>query len=388
MKNKLSRRDFLINTGTAALFAGAAATTRASENTPQDTKKLGWAIVGLGGYAQYAMERFAPCRKSAIAALVSSEREKAKKFALRYGINESNLYNYDNFDEIVNNPGIDVVYIITPNGLHADFAVRALKAGKHVITEKTMAANSADALKMIATAKEMNKKLMVAYRARFDVFNQNAIRMAREEEFGKITTIMAHKGFSIGDNLGKNRWRINRKLSGGGSLVDIGVYSIQACRYIAGKNPSEVNAIVHNSPNDGRFKEVEETITFSMKFPNGTLANGTASWNYSNQNYFRAVGTRGWFELDPATSNGNLRMFASKDIVRDNRPQPSRVVEERFYQNVDQLPVMFDHFSDCILNNTEPLLNMEEGLRDVEVMEAIYKSAETGKTVNVNYRKV
>jgi len=386
MTTKTDRREFLVTTaGLAAVPALLSAPNAKAQNGP----KAGWAIVGLGNYAQYAMQRFAPSNTSRIAALVSSDRAKAEQFAIRYSVRSDSIYNYENFDSIKDNKDVSVVYIITPNGTHADLAIRAMEAGKHVIVEKTMAATTVDAIRMINAAKRLNKKLMVAYRARFEPFNQNVIRMAREEEFGKITSIVAHKGFAIGNALGKNNWRLDRKLIGGGSLVDIGVYSVQACCYIAGAEPIEVTATTGNASGDPRFMEVEESIAFTMRFPNGCLATGSASWNYSLQNYFRAVGTKGWVELDPATSNANLRMFASKDVVRSGpAPQPSRVVEERHYPSVDQLPVMFDHFSDCVLNDKQPMLAMEEGLRDLEVIEAIYESARTGKAVTPKYAAI
>ncbi|HMO81414.1 MAG TPA: Gfo/Idh/MocA family oxidoreductase [Pyrinomonadaceae bacterium] len=386
MLTKTDRREFLRTTGgIAALTALASGNSTKAQTGP----KAGWAIVGLGNYAQYAMQRFTASQQSRIAALVSSDPAKAAQISNRYGVNSGNIYNYENFDSIKENDDVSVVYIITPNGTHSDLAIRAMEAGKHVIVEKTMAATSADAIRMIQTARRLDKKLMVAYRARFEPFNQNVIRMAREEEFGTITSIVAHKGFTIGNALGKNDWRLDRKLIGGGSLVDIGVYSIQACRYIAGAEPVEVTATVSNTSGDPRFKDVEESIAFTLKFSNGCLATGSSSWNYSLQNYFRAVGTKGWVELNPATSNGNLRMFASKDVVRSGQaPQPSRVVEERHFTNIDQLPAMFDHFSDCVLNDKQPLLPMEEGLRDLEVIEAIYESARTGRAITPIYAEV
>lgn len=386
MTTKTDRREFLRTTGgIAALTALASGNSMKAQTGP----KAGWAIVGLGNYAQYAMQRFTASQQSRIAALVSGDPAKAAQISNRYGVNAARIYDYENFDSIKDNEEVSIVYIITPNGTHSDLAIRAMEAGKHVIVEKTMAATSAEAIRMIRTAKRLDKKLMVAYRARFEPYNQNIIRMAREEEFGKITSIVAHKGFAIGNALGKNNWRLDRSLIGGGSLIDIGVYSIQACRYIAGAEPVEVTATTSNTSGDARFKEVEESIAFTLRFPNGCLATGSASWNYSLQNYFRAVGTNGWVELDPATSNANLRMFASKDIVRSGQaPQPSRIVEERHYANVDQLPIMFDHFSDCVLNNKQPLLPMEEGLRDLEVIEAIYESARTGRGIRPKYSEV
>lgn len=386
MTTKTDRREFLRTTGgIAALTALASGNSMKAQTGP----KAGWAIVGLGNYAQYAMQRFTASQQSRIAALVSGDPAKAAQISNRYGVNAARIYDYENFDSIKDNEEVSIVYIITPNGTHSDLAIRAMEAGKHVVVEKTMAATSAEAIRMIRTAKRLDKKLMVAYRARFEPYNQNIIRMAREEEFGKITSIVAHKGFAIGNALGKNNWRLDRSLIGGGSLIDIGVYSIQACRYIAGAEPVEVTATTSNTSGDARFKEVEESIAFTLRFPNGCLATGSASWNYSLQNYFRAVGTNGWVELDPATSNANLRMFASKDIVRSGQaPQPSRIVEERHYANVDQLPIMFDHFSDCVLNNKQPLLPMEEGLRDLEVIEAIYESARTGRGIRPKYSEV
>lgn len=386
MATKTDRREFLkASAGLAALTTFGSARTLYGQAGP----KAGWAVVGLGNYAQYAMQRFAQANQSSMAALVSSDRAKASQFANRYGIKSESIYSYDNFDSIKDNSDVSIVYIVTPNGTHADLAIRAMEAGKHVIVEKTMAATSADAARMIRTSKRLNKKLMVAYRARFEPFNQNVIRMAREEEFGKITSVVAHKGFAVGNALGKNNWRLDPKLIGGGSLVDIGVYSIQACRYVAGAEPVEVTATISNTSGDSRFKDVEESIAFTLKFPNGCLATGSSSWNYSLQNYFRAVGTKGWIELDPATSNTNLRMFASKDVIRTGQtPQPGRVVEERHYANIDQLPAMFDHFSDCVLNDKQLLLPMEEGLRDLEVIEAIYESARTRRAIAPKYTAI
>jgi predicted dehydrogenase len=385
---KRTRREFLqlaAGTGIATAIAGAGVS--ASDVHAQTNDKVGWAIVGLGNYAQYAMERFASARRSFISGLVSGDPEKAKRFAGRFGVRPESIFDYSTFDRIANDRATEVVYIVTPNSLHADFAIRAMDAGKHVIVEKTMAATSKDALRMIETSKRTGKKLMVAYRARFDPYNQAAIRMAKEEEFGKITAIAAHKGFVIGENLGKDRWRTKRSMIGGGALVDIGVYSIQACRYIAGQDPVEVSAISQSTPNDPRFAEVEENISFSLRFPNGILATGSASWNYSLQNYYRVVGTKGWYELDPATSNANLRMYASTERA-PRQGQPSRVVEERTFPNVDQLPVMFDHFSECVRTGAQPLIPIDDGLRDLEVIEAAYESARTGRTVKIAYATI
>jgi predicted dehydrogenase len=371
----MKRRDFLQKTTvlTAASIA-ASSDLFASDISPSlGEKPIGYAFVGLGSYANYIAPRLANCRKSKITALVSSDRAKAKEWATRYQVNEKNIYTNENLDAIISNKEVDAVYIATPVGTHAEFAVRALKAGKHVLTEKTMAASVAQAQQMIAAAESAGKKLMVGYRARFEPYNQAAIQFAREETYGKVTAISAHKGFFIGDSLGKDNWRTQRALAGGGALVDIGIYSIQACRYIAGVEPVEVMAFGEQT--DERLNGLENNLSFMLKFPNGILASGSASWNYSLQNYYRVGCTKGFYQLDPATSNENLRMF----IRQDNPSQLS----ERFFRNIDQIPAMFDHFSECILENKTPATDGYEGLKDLKVIEAIYQSMKENKPVRL-----
>ena len=370
----MKRRDFLT---TAVLSAGAAAMpglSQAAESTGKN-RKVKYAVIGLGFFSNYVIPRIANSALSEVTALVSSDRDKALEWAKKYGVKESHIYNYDNLENIAQNPDIDAVYIATPVGTHADFAMRAFRAGKHVMTEKTMAAGVKQGLAMQKAAKAAGKKLMVAYRSRFEPFNQKAIEFAADKTYGKVNAIAAHKGFFIGDRLGKNNWRSKREYAWGGALVDIGVYSIQACRYIAGSEPSEVSAFAFSTENDSRFKEVEENLSFMLRFPDGLLATGSASWNYSLQNYYRVGATEANYGLEPATSNMNLRMTV-------NTMQP-RVSAEHLMPNVDQIAAEFDHFSDCILNNKEPLTNGEEGIKDLKVIEALYKSVELNRPVRV-----
>ena len=365
-----ARRDFLELSG-KTVAAGISAALPMNVLAQGATGKLGIAVVGLGQFAQYVLPRLAQCQKSQLVALVSGSPEKARSLASRYGVATRNLYDYASFDQIRNNPDIDFVYIALPVGLHAEYAIRALLAGKHVLVEKTMAADVAQARKMVEAAQRTKRQLMVAYRSRFDPYNQAMIRMSRDRELGTVTSIMADKGFKI--NLPPDNWRFKRELAGGGSLVDIGIYSVQAMRYLTGEEPVEVSAIRHSSAGNPRFREVEESIHWQMRFAGGTLANGSASWNYTNQNRYRVVATDGWFELEPATSNMNLRM-------RIGRGQS---IEERALAQVDQIPAMFDHFADCIRQNVTPLIPIDDGLRDLEAIAAIYEAADTGKRVRV-----
>jgi predicted dehydrogenase len=233
-----------------------------------------------------------------------------------------------------------------------------------------MANTPADCQAMIEAAKKAGKKLMVAYRCRYEPFNKEMIRMAREQELGPVKVIVADHGFNIGD---PTQWRLKREFAGGGSLMDIGIYSLQAARYITGEEPTEINAVTYTTPGDVRFKEVEETINFQLRFPSGVLANCTSSYGYSGQNKYRVIATKGWFELEPATSYTGLRMKIRRNNATEDRDMPQR----------DHFALEMDHMSECAMENKDPLTPGEEGLRDLKLMMAIYEAAKTGKTVKV-----
>jgi predicted dehydrogenase len=212
--------------------------------------------------------------------------------------------------------------------------------------------------------------LMVAYRCRYEPYNLEAIRMARSAELGPTKVIVADHGFNIGD---PTQWRLNKNLAGGGSLMDIGIYSLNAARYLTGEEPTELNAMSYTTPGDPRFKEVEETINFQLRFPSGILANCSSSYGYDSQNHYRVVGTEGWFELEPATLYSGLRM----------RVQHRNVLEERELPVRDHFALEMDHMSGCVMENKEPLTPGEEGLRDLRIMMAIYESAKNGAPVKL-----
>ena len=365
-----SRRDFLKLAGagvTTAMFSPLQA-----QRVPDPPgKKLGWAIVGLGNLSiNQILPAFAKCEKSKVAAFVSGHPDKANKLALRYGVNSRNIYNYQNYDAIRDNPEIDIVYIVLPNGMHAEYSIRAAQAGKHVLTEKPMANSAKDCQDMIDASRKTDRKLMVAYRCRYEPFNRAMIKMARDKELGPIKAMVSDHGFNIGD---PTQWRLNKALAGGGSLMDIGIYSLQATRYITGEEPVEVNALTYSTPGDVRFREVEEMINFQLRFPSGVLANCTSSYGYSGQNRYRVITTQGWFELEPATSYTGLRMFVKK----------GNVTEERVLPQESHFALEMDHFSEAVMNGSDPLTPGEEGLRDLRIMTAIYEAARSGKTVKL-----
>lgn len=380
----VSRRGFLQTAGGAlvassAALAGAPAASAVEAAAaqvpnlklpPVPGKKLGFALVGLGSLAvNQLMPAFAKCERAKLTAFVSGRPEKARQLAQRYGVPEKHLYTYDNFDSLANNPEIDIVYIVLPNSMHAEYTVRALKAGKHVLCEKPMANTPQECEQMIAAAKAANRKLQIGYRLRYEPYNQTLIKMARDQEFGPTRVILTDAAFNIGD---PTQWRLRKAMAGGGSLMDIGVYALNAARYLAGEEPIEVNAMIHTTPNDPRFTEVEETVIFQLRYPSGLLANCTSSYGFGI-NRFRIVGPKGAAELEPALSYTGLQMRVLRGNSVETRSLP---VRDHFASEMDAL-------AECVMNGTEPLTPGEEGLRDLRVMMAIYESAKANRPVRI-----
>ena len=375
--SEVTRRGLLTRVGgglvvsnVAEVLARAAAPAQLVVPDPPG-KKLGWAVVGLGSLAiNQILPAFAQCEKSRVVAFVSGHQDKANKLALRYGVNPKNIYNYRNYDSIRDNPEVDVIYIVLPNGMHAEYTVRGLQAGKHVLSEKPMARTPLECQQMIDAGKKENRKLMVAYRCRYEPYNLEAIRMARSGELGSTKVIVSEHGFNIGD---PKQWRLNKELAGGGSLMDIGIYALNASRYLTGEEPTELTAMTYTTPGDPRFREGEETINFQLRFPSGILANCSSSYGYDSQNRYRVVGTDGWFELEPATIYSGLRMRVHRKNVLEEVQLPVR----------DHFALEMDHMSGCVMENKEALTPGEEGLRDLRIMMAIYEAGRTGGTVKL-----
>jgi glucose-fructose oxidoreductase len=373
-----SRRRFLQAAGgSLAAVPLLGAVTPAAAQVPDiklpevPGQKVGWAVVGIGGLtANQILPAFPKCQKTKLVSFVSGRPEKAARFAEVHGVPAKNIYNYETFDKIADNPDIQAVYIVLPNSMHAEYTIRALKAGKHVLCEKPMANSAADCEKMIAAAKAANKKLMVAYRCRYEPNNQLAIKMAQDTaEFGPTRVILAEMGFNIGN---PGQWRLKKAMAGGGSMMDIGIYGLNAARYLTAEEPTEVYAQISTTPNDVRFAEVEENITFQLRFPSGILANCVSSYG-TNFNKFRVCKPRGAFELDPATPYANLRMRVFRGGAIEDRSLPQR----------DHFQLEMDHFSECVQANKDPLTPGEEGLKDLKIIEAIYESGRTGKPIKL-----
>lgn len=363
----LSRRTFL--TTAAAAAASLAIQPAVAQQVP--LKKLGFAMVGVGGLTMgQLLPAFARCKYARPVALVSGSPDKASQQAGRYSIDSKNIYSYQNFDSIKDNPDVDVVYVVLPNSMHAEYTIRAAKAGKHVLCEKPMANTVAECQAMIAACAEAKKQLMIAYRMRYEPMTIEAIRLARSAaDIGAIKQITAEAGFNIGD---PNQWRCNKALAGGGSLMDMGIYALNAVRYLSGQEPSEIAAMSYSTPNDPRFKEIEETISFELKFASGIVASCVSTYGYGC-NRFRVYGAKGQLEAEPFQSYSGNKLFVTRGRTR----------QEFAYEQANHFAAEMDHMSECIQTNKTPLTPGEEGLKDLKIMMAAYESAREGKTIKL-----
>ncbi len=357
--------------GLGALSVGAAAI--AAGMGSRGDRKAGYAIVGLGGYGLgMIIPEFANCRHSRLAAVVSGDPAKARRVAREHGLPERSIYDYGNFDRIRDNPDVDVVYVVLPNSMHAEYTIRAARAGKHVLCEKPMAVSVRECEAMIAACRKAGRKLMIGYRSHFEPHNLHAMRLRRDRAVGTPRFVQSEHGFPIGD---PSQWRLKRALAGGGSLMDIGIYSVQALRYTSGEEPVSVTARASTDRSDPRFREVEDRIDWSFLFPSGAIGHGFSSYS-SGHNHIRLTGDAGWIDLEPATSYSGQRMRVRRREEEEQVTPPAGPAVNQF---VGQL----DHMSECVLTGGEPIVPGEEGLRDIRIMEAIYRSAREGRTIRL-----
>ncbi len=294
---------------------------------------------------------------------MSGHRDKADRIAAQYGVPANSIYNYENFDQIVSNPAVDAVYVALPNSMHAEYTIRAAKAGKHVLCEKPMSTNVTDAEAMIAACKAANVKLMIAYRCLYEPTNMKATKLVRDGALGQVQVIESAFGF----DMGPNEWRTNKKLAGGGPLFDVGIYCLNACRHLTGEEPEHIAAFVSTIDHDARFAEVEENMTWTMKFPSGVLAACNTTYGANLEGFYRVHGSKGWLEVSPAFNYDGVHLrgdFGGTQIDELNPAQdPSHFVAEAA------------HFSANIIEGTEPRAGGEEGLRDMRCIAEIYRSA-------------
>jgi predicted dehydrogenase len=362
----LQRRGFVLAAG-SALAAGAVGGPAFGAG---QERKVGYAIVGLGGYGLgIVIPQFKNCRNSRLVALVSGDPAKAKRVAAEYGVPEPNLYDYRNFDRIRDNPDIDVVYVCLPVAMHAEYTVRAAKAGKHVLCEKPMALSSRECETMIAACRQAGRKLMIGYRCHFEPHNLEAIRRARAGEIGKLRYYRSEHGFVFRD---PTAWRLKKAMAGGGSLMDMGIYALNGARYMTGEEPNAVYAVERSDRSDPRFREVEDMIEFELEFPSGVLASCMSTYS-ANQNHILLMGDKGRIEMEPATGYQGHRLWVGSERGKEVAPAPG--------PGATQWAGQLDHMAQCVLQDREPIVPGEEGLRDLRIIEAVYRSAREGKRI-------
>jgi len=313
------------------------------------------------------MQHFMPAtrmsKRSRVTAIVSGHRDKAEKWAADYGVPARSIYSYENYDAIAGNRDIDAVYIALPNSMHAEYTIRAAKAGKHVLSEKPMATTVADAQAMVDACRKANKKLMIAYRCQYEGTNLRAIQLIRDGKLGQIESIESSNGF----NIRAGEWRLNGKLAGRGPLMDMGIYSLNACRYLTGEEPVEVKGYSSVIDRDGRFNEVEENLAWTMRFPSGVVAACNTSYGANLPGFYRVHGSKGMVHVEPAFGYDGLHLTANiNGEPHIDEPNPEK--------DPAQFPREADHLADCILENKEPKTAGEEGLKDMKLMMEIYKS--------------
>jgi len=263
------------------------------------------------------------------------------------------------------NPDIDIVYVVTPNGLHAEHVAKAAAAGKHVICEKPMANTVAECDAMMSACRKANVRLSIGYRLQFDPNHIELDRLAREKDFGTLTHLTGEHSWIFRERA----WRVEKKLSGGGPLMDVGIYVIQAACRAAMAQPVAITARELPKERPELFNEVEETIGWTMEFPGGVTCQASSSYNRNNA-FFRAEGDRGWIKLDPAYGYRGIQVATSRGALE--------------YPQVHQQSLQMDDFTSCILTGRETPVSGSMGRDHMVIIEAIYRSAaEGGRRVEI-----
>ena len=372
--NALSRRTFFQKLG-----IGVAGTTALAMTIPPfmdalesggmffGGKKLNIALCGLGRYAEILSRGLEISQHCRIAGIVTGTPGKADNWKKRYNIPQGNIYNYKNFDAIANNKDIDVVYVVLPNSMHKEYTIRAAKAGKHVIVEKPMATSVSDCQQMIEACKKAGVQLAIGYRLHTEPYHLEIKRLGQEKVFGQVRLIEASLGYKSGD---PSEWRLKKAFSGGGPLMDIGIYCVQSSRYTLGEEPAYVTAQFGPVTYKKLFSEVEESITWQFEFPSGAICNSTSSYNCQFDRFFSSA-DEGSFELSPALGYGPYKGKTTKG--------------ELVFPTINQQAVQCDEIGKVLLDNRQlpAHISGEEGLKDMRILGAIYEAARTGQKISI-----
>ena len=364
-QNTSSRRKFLRET---AYMAGATISLPSFSGVLSHINqkdRLGVALVGLGNYSTSmlgpALKKTSNCYLSGV---VTGTPAKAKRWSVEYDIPQKNIYDYDRYDDIANNPEIDIIYVVLPNSMHAEYTIRALEAGKHVICEKPMAMNGEEARRMIAAAEKANRKLAIGYRMHYDPYFIEAKKLGQEEAFGSINYMECGLGYSFTPD--PNSWKVKKSM-GGGSLYNLGVYPIQSARHTKGAEPVYVTAQATTKRNE-IFKEIDEIFTWQLEFADGTLCSSYTG-PVAGLDRLWAGCTNGFIELNPATAYSGQAGRTSEGPMN--------------FEQVFQQKLQMEDFVRCVNENKESIVRGEDGLADMLIIDAIHESINKEQPVKV-----
>jgi predicted dehydrogenase len=338
-------------------------------------QRVGYAIVGLGHLTlEEILPAFGQCKKSKPVALVSGSPEKLAKVAKQYGIKPTSCYSYADYDKLKDNLEVQVIYIVLPNSMHAEYTIRGAQAGKHILCEKPMANSAAECQAMIDACKKAQKKLMIAYRIQYEPYNRLVRDMVRGNKFGKTKYIQAQNSQSSAN---PDHWRHKKALAGGGALPDIGLYCLNTARFLLGTEPTEVFAYSHSTDSNPLFKEIEEMMAWQMRFPDGIVVDNITHYNTHDSRFYRVNSERGWVHLD------NAYAYKGQQLQTSHTEGAAKMQNQITIGAKNQFATEMDHFSECLLENKAPHTPGEEGLQDQRIMEAIYQSAREGRPVKL-----
>lgn len=357
----MDRRDF---TQISALTLAWTLLPSSARSARSSQKSVGYAAIGLGTISGIFMRACANSRNAKVTALVTGHPDtKGVEYAEMYGIPRSSIYTYETFDRILENKDVEAVYVGLPNSMHCEYTVRAARAGKHVFCEKPMAISSAECRKMIEACHRAKVKLMIGYRVQYDPTWMQAIEIIKAGKIGQVQSFQG--GFFSRQRAAS--WRLSRKLCGGGSLMDLGIYPLNAIRHITGEEPVDFTAIVATRDTSGLYAEVEQSMEWTMKFPSGIIASCGCSYGQVGPSFLNINGDEGYLQVEPAFLYDGVRLRGQAGGQEIEQLSPGKTPY--------QFTLEAEHFSDCIRNNKEPESPGEEGLKDMLAIEAIYKAA-------------
>lgn len=369
-QKNIPRRKFIEQIGMAGLSipliaAGKGCSSSRSAKTNSMTKKdkLGIALVGLGNYSTNQLgPALLQTEHCYLAGIVTGTPSKIPAWKEKYSVPDANIYNYQNYDRIKDNPDIDIIYVVLPNNMHAEYTIRGFEAGKHVICEKPMAIKVEDCDRMIAARNKAGKMLSIGYRLHFEPYNLEMVRCGTQKVFGEIKKLSGGFGFRAGPS----QWRLTQKYAGGGPLMDVGVYVIQAFCYTTGMEPLSVTAREGTKTDFERFREVEQSLTWQMEFPGGLIAEGRTSYQ-DGMNFLRAETEKGVFELTSAYNYTGQKGSTPAGMLN--------------FPHINQQARQMDAFAMVIKNKQPTIVPGEMGRRDVKYLQAVYEAMRSGKKI-------